>query len=226
MILQRDPNKRLSPFKLLKHPFITRYKKIIPPLEMDCKQFILGKMITYHTLSSLMRLIRNLIISSGLAKKEESFLNILFDTLDRDRDGRISFEEFKGQLYQVLKALDLNENKIEKIFSKVDIDKDGYLGFTEFRASLLECRIFKDKEICISIFNFIDKNNDGKITKEDIEQLFIHDYGIINSGLKSIFEGFYKIKKNCIEKQAFIQSLQNMSEEKGNNEKNKKINKN
>ena len=33
LLLQNQADKRLSPFKLLKHPFITRYQKIAPPLE-------------------------------------------------------------------------------------------------------------------------------------------------------------------------------------------------
>ena len=212
MLLQNQADKRLSPFKLLKHPFITRYQKIAPPLEENYKQYIIEKMFKYHTLSSLVRLIRNLIISSGLAKQEEPYLYHFFDTLDRDKDGRICFNELQIQLWQVYESSYKDKVNFNKIFTKVDMDKDGYLGFTEFRASILESSVFKDREICLNIFSFIDKNKDGKITKEDLEHLFVDNYGIINSGLKSIFEGFNKIKANQLEKEEFINYLQKMAD--------------
>ena len=63
---------------------------------------------------------------------------------------------------------------INKIWSELDKDSSGYLDRSE--ASVLIKKVFEvlnmphDAQIETKIFNLIDKNNDGKISKEELTE--------------------------------------------------------
>jgi len=60
------------------------------------------------------------------ADKEKKDPAEVFKTLDKDSDGKLTFEEFKGKR---------DEEKARKQFDAKDKDKDGNLTLEEFKAT-------------------------------------------------------------------------------------------
>ncbi len=75
-----------------------------------------------------------------------------FKTLDKDQDGVLTFDEFKGK--RKAKAMD----KAEEIFKLIDADGDLKLTMKEFKNKPLEVR-----------FKQMDKDNDGKLTFDEFK---------------------------------------------------------
>jgi len=80
----------------------------------------------------------------------------MFALADKDKDGKLSVEEWKEMLIQAGAPAD--EGDIEKFFSERDRDFDGRLSLEEFLGE--ETQIEK-------LFRLMDKNKDGFVTKKE-----------------------------------------------------------
>merc|ERR1712054_390766 len=60
---------------------------------------------------------------------------------------------------------------IEQIMQEVDADGSGCIDYTEFLAAALDKRIYAKQDVCWSAFCVFDKNNDGKITLQELKQV-------------------------------------------------------
>jgi Ca2+-binding EF-hand superfamily protein len=61
-------------------------------------------------------------------------LEDIFERIDEDRDGIVSYTEFKGLMFEVG---DLSsDDALRTSFARIDADHDGRIGFDELRAWL------------------------------------------------------------------------------------------
>ena len=67
-----------------------------------------------------------------------------------------------------LKSGEKNDQLINSYFSSIDTDKNGKIDYTEFLAACLEKKIFLKEEKLYEAFSVFDKDQDGKITKDEL----------------------------------------------------------
>lgn len=100
-----------------------------------------------------------------------------FRILDKDKDGKLSNEEFINH-FITEDDESSSEEKLElekfyqELFKEVDSDKDGYLSVEEYY--YLTNYYSLSKELFVKINSFLsqnDKNGDGIIDKEEIDQI-------------------------------------------------------
>ncbi|OII71396.1 membrane-associated calcum-binding protein [Cryptosporidium ubiquitum] len=100
-----------------------------------------------------------------------------FKILDKDKDGKISSEEFVNHFISgddeasSKEKLEL-EKFYQELFKEVDSDKDGYLNVEDYY--YLTNYYNLSKELFIKVNSFLsqnDKNGDGVIDKEEIKQI-------------------------------------------------------
>lgn len=122
------------------------------------------------------------ILAKALAKFTRDIRNVndakyLFHQLDRDHDGMLSQEEMRN-----MSKFSIVE--LEALFAVGDINNDGELDENEFisvicpTATTVVSRIaqnYQTKEEIQHLFHIIDKDHDGKISKEEMA-----DYGSFN----------------------------------------------
>ena len=94
-------------------------------------------------------------------------LNKIFSAFDQDKDGQISIKELREGILQ-LKSVHLNEEEIYNLFKAIDVDKNFRIDYTEFLAATISEKNFLKRERLYEAFCILDKDNDGKITKEEI----------------------------------------------------------
>merc|ERR1712025_276382 len=85
--------------------------------------------------------------SSGIATSREE-VEEFFSSMDRDFDGRLSFEEFMGE-----------ESTIEKLFKNMDKNGDGVVTKQEF---MTICKNLTDEQVNMAFSKF-DASGDDKL---------------------------------------------------------------
>lgn len=89
----------------------------------------------------------------------------LFEKLDIERNGEITFQDFKKAIKSLNHPVGTNPELVEKVFQSFDSNKDKVIDFNDFKLYLTTT----DDQI-LKGFNKIDLDHDGKLTKAD----FIH----------------------------------------------------
>jgi Ca2+-binding EF-hand superfamily protein len=104
----------------------------------------------------------------------------LFEKLDMNKDGKVTWDEFKANLRPAVDVTDL----LKKVFFNLDANGDGTVSKDELSATfsrMLDCSLMKTKKsfrTLISdaglnpdfyVFEQLDINQDGKITWEEFE---------------------------------------------------------
>ena len=94
----------------------------------------------------------------------------IFQTIDRDNSGRISFEEFKVGFVE--KELLLREDKIREMFSFYDKDQSGTISIEEFS------QVFFLKNLSTTflkkIIEEVDDDGDGQIDYEEFKSMMLN----------------------------------------------------
>lgn len=96
--------------------------------------------------------------------KEEEEMRIVFDKFDRNRDGKISEEEYKS-------AVGFITTKAEsgKEFKAADRNGDGFIDLEEFvKVQNTERRVGGDNDDIKSAFKVFDVDGNGKISPEEL----------------------------------------------------------
>ena len=154
---------RYSAKEVLAHPWfniVNNYKD--KDLNIDCTVF--KKYAEEKTLKKIVLYF----IATRLNEKEINELNELFKKFDKNKDGQISFEEFENGFmeYQTQNNI-FTQNDIKNIFNAVDFNKNGMIDYSEFIAVCLIGRKEIIERRLLDAFSSFDKNQTGKIKKED-----------------------------------------------------------
>ena len=132
-------------------------------------------------------------IATRLNEKEIKELSQLFKDFDTNLDGQISYEEFeKGFLKYKSKNKFLNQNDIKHIFDSVDINKNGKIDYSEFIAATLEGRKEIVEKRLLETFAVYDKQNTGKIKKENLIKALHIDESLKEKGLEKLIDELSK----------------------------------
>ncbi|KAJ8427008.1 LOW QUALITY PROTEIN: hypothetical protein Cgig2_004210 [Carnegiea gigantea] len=90
----------------------------------------------------------------------------VFDTIDKNKDGKISQDEYKA----ILQALGQPVNMVREIFKVADTNKDGYIDFKEFMALHNNGGGVRTMDIR-NAFRAFDLDEDGKISAEEVMEM-------------------------------------------------------
>lgn len=105
----------------------------------------------------------------------------MFDNADTDKDGKLSRPEFDAmfaaQIGEVSDAEEMAaiQEQLQKFWDSQDDDKDGYLSLEEFLApSTFDTDDLDDMDSHSpqEEFNALDTDNDGKLSRQEIEDFF------------------------------------------------------
>jgi calcium-dependent protein kinase len=109
-------------------------------------------------------------IASRLSIEESNQLRNIFFNIDEDKNGYISFEDFRKYLINEYDIDDLfeNEEELKKGFEGVDIDHNNQIDYTEFLAANIDEKIFLKTEKLKEAFRIFDINDNGAIKRDDI----------------------------------------------------------
>ena len=109
--------------------------------------------------------------------------------------------------------MNVEKNEIKEMFNSLDVSKSGIINYTEFVAAFLEKDTQQEKNICLKkeiineAFAFFDKSNKGRITKEDVKNVFNVKNIKNNEKIKQIFNELDNNKDAFIDRNTLEQLI-------------------
>eukprot|EP01017_Pseudomicrothorax_dubius_P031206 TRINITY_DN395_c0_g1_i1.p1 TRINITY_DN395_c0_g1~~TRINITY_DN395_c0_g1_i1.p1 ORF type:complete len:456 (-),score=148.35 TRINITY_DN395_c0_g1_i1:194-1561(-) len=162
MLTKADKRPRAE--EVLKHPWVTfvdeRERATLPQLNFEhLKKFQSHSQLKKATLT---------FIASQLGEPEISHLRKLFERLDFNGDGVLTFDELKTG---ISKLNEKTEREIQAVLDGIDTDKNHYINYTEFLAAAIESTIYLKEDKLKQAFSIFDRDNDGKISVRDLQEV-------------------------------------------------------
>merc|ERR1712048_320980 len=90
-------------------------------------------------------------------------------SLDLDHDGRLTNAELKqGIANSGIKHLG---SELEKVMLSLDTDGSGSIDYSEFLAAAIDKKVYLQDDVCWSAFHVFDRNGDGHISVQELQQV-------------------------------------------------------
>lgn len=163
-MLTRDANKRITAAEVLEHPWMTIDGEAS---DKPIDSAVLIRMKQFRAMNKLKKLAL-MVIAENLSEEEIHGLKQMFNNIDTDRSGSITFEELKTGLARL--GSKLSETEIKQLMDAADIDKNGTIDYTEFITATMHRHKLEKEENLFKAFQFFDKDQSGFITRDELRQ--------------------------------------------------------
>ncbi len=104
-----------------------------------------------------------------LDKKEKDNLQILFESIDENKDGEVNLREFISN-YKSKFNIIITDAEMAKIIRQVDLNGDREISFTEFVMGASNKYTLLSESNLNNTFAWIDMDKDGFITRDDLKE--------------------------------------------------------
>ena len=176
-MLKKKPEKRPSASELLKSKWFTIFSnndffspRIISNGDEKKVISVIENLKSFRAEKKLQQAVLSFIIHDLASNKEFYFLKKLFNSIDKDFDGKLSKEELREFLYKYSSSS--LEGDVDQLFASMDCDKNGAIEFEEFlMASLSKSKIVNENNLK-KAFERFDFDKNGKIDPKEIKKIF------------------------------------------------------
>ncbi|KAK3231902.1 hypothetical protein Dsin_003783 [Dipteronia sinensis] len=162
-MLTMDPKKRISAAGALEHPWLKDGEKSDKPIDSA----VLIRMKQFRAMNKLKKLALK-VIAENLSEEEIKGLKQMFNNMDTDGSGTITYEELKDGLSRL--GSKLTEAEIKQLMDAADVDKNGSIDYTEFITATMHRHKLEKEEHLYKAFQYFDSDNSGFITREELRQ--------------------------------------------------------
>jgi len=167
-LLCYNPANRINSLDALNHAWIKKRKN--STLDHFSYKKIFSGIKKFNAKEQLSQVTLTYLVNQLLTKEETLQIRKLFQKLDENHDGVLSYEELvKG--YKHISCSNQPEKDAKEIFDKLDQDGSGSISYEEFiRAAIDKNKIFTDSRIK-QAFKLFDKDNSGSIDATEIKKV-------------------------------------------------------
>lgn len=172
-LLQRNPAMRPSAAEALEHEWVKEEGAAPDALLEGSVVQRLQRFATYTSLKQVvLKMITEEMRGEGVvaAPSFGKSLQDLFNTLDKDSSGSISFDELAGGLRE--QGYIVTESEVKQLMEKMDLDHDSAVASDEFLAALIDWGAMQKEQSWQSYldkaFNRMDLDGDGFISLDEL----------------------------------------------------------
>eukprot|EP01017_Pseudomicrothorax_dubius_P043480 TRINITY_DN7248_c0_g2_i2.p1 TRINITY_DN7248_c0_g2~~TRINITY_DN7248_c0_g2_i2.p1 ORF type:complete len:354 (+),score=73.86 TRINITY_DN7248_c0_g2_i2:129-1190(+) len=108
------------------------------------------------------------IASQITTQQEKEELQRVFQMLDKDGNGTLSYQELLEGYVKVFPLTEQAETEVMKVIKEVDTDNSGIVDFTEFIVAAMNREKLLSRQKIEQAFRLLDLNGDGYLSKEEI----------------------------------------------------------
>ncbi|KAI4316988.1 hypothetical protein L6164_024905 [Bauhinia variegata] len=170
-MLTYDPKKRITAAEALEHPWM---KEGGEASDKPIDSAVFKRMKQFRAMNKMKKLALK-VIAESLSEEEIQGLKQMFNNMDTDGSGTITFEELKTGLSRL--GSKLSENEIKQLMEAADVDRSGSIDYIEFITATMHRHRLEREENLYKAFQYFDKDNSGFITRDEIRQAMT-EYGM------------------------------------------------
>uniref|UniRef100_A0A453CY37 non-specific serine/threonine protein kinase n=2 Tax=Aegilops tauschii subsp. strangulata TaxID=200361 RepID=A0A453CY37_AEGTS len=163
-MLNPRPAERLTAHEVLCHPWI-RDQGVAPDRPLDTA--VLSRIKQFSAMNKLKKMALR-VIAESLSEEEIAGLKEMFQTMDADNSGAITYDELKEGLRKY--GSTLKDTEIRDLMDAADVDNSGTIDYIEFIAATLHLNKLEREEHLVAAFSYFDKDGSGYITVDELQQ--------------------------------------------------------
>ncbi|CAH2071625.1 unnamed protein product [Thlaspi arvense] len=160
-MLTKNQKKRISAGKILEHPWI-KSEASDEPID----GVVLTRLKQFRAMNKLKKLALK-VIAEGLSEEEIKGLKTMFESMDSDKSGSITYQELKTGLHRL--GSKLSEAEVKQLMEAADVDGNGTIDYIEFISATMHRHRLERDEHLHKAFQYFDKDGSGHITKDELE---------------------------------------------------------
>nr|AFR11230.1 calcium dependent protein kinase 1 [Chenopodium album] len=175
-----DPKKRITSAEVLEHPWM---REGGDASDKPIDSAVLSRMKQFRAMNKLKKLALK-VIAENMSEEDIKGFKAMFDNMDTDNSGSITYDELKKGLAEL--GSKLTETEVKQLMEAADVDGNGTIDYTEFITATMNRHRLETDENLLKAFRYFDKDNSGFITMDELESEMM-EYGIADeSSIKEI----------------------------------------
>ncbi|PWZ23051.1 Calcium-dependent protein kinase 8 [Zea mays] len=108
------------------------------------------------------------VIAEHLSAEEVADIKQMFDKMDVNKNGKLTFEEFKAGLRKL--GNQMHDSDLQILMDAADVDRNGTLDYEEFVTVSVHVRKIGNDEHIQKAFAYFDRNKSGYIEIEELRE--------------------------------------------------------
>uniref|UniRef100_A0A453PAU8 non-specific serine/threonine protein kinase n=1 Tax=Aegilops tauschii subsp. strangulata TaxID=200361 RepID=A0A453PAU8_AEGTS len=163
-MLNPRPAERLTAHEVLCHPWICDHG-VAPDRPLD--PAVLSRIKQFSAMNKLKKMALR-VIAESLSEEEIAGLKEMFEAMDTDNSGAITYDELKEGMRKY--GSTLKDTEIRDLMEAADVDNSGTIDYIEFIAATLHLNKLEREEHLVAAFSYFDKDGSGYITVDELQQ--------------------------------------------------------
>lgn len=163
-MLTSNPAERLTAHGVLCHPWICK-DGVAPDQALD--PAVLSRLKQFSAMNKLKKMAL-MVIAESLSEEEIAGLREMFEAMDTDNSGSITFDELTAGLKRY--GSNMKESEIRALMDAADVDNSGTIDYAEFIAATFHLNKLEREEHLFAAFSYFDKDASGYITVDELQQ--------------------------------------------------------
>ena len=186
-LLCKDSQSRLSAQECLKHPWLQEESSgQYTYCSDETMHSVLNNIISFNAKEKLQQATIAYIVHFIYYSEEINNLKHVFQQLDTNNDGMLTFTEIKNG-FDIYFGKGMSEIKLKEIIDNIDGNLDGVISYEEFLRFAIKKEELLNESNLKRAFEKFDVNKDGKLSKDEIKQvLCTSNLSYINNLIKEI----------------------------------------
>ncbi|KAH9254473.1 hypothetical protein BASA81_007586 [Batrachochytrium salamandrivorans] len=164
-MLMVDPDRRITAELALQHPWVLQAQSTLPHHDLDQDMFT--SLVRFAKFSTLKRIAME-VVAFSLSHEEIKQLTDVFQEMDSDHNGYVTFGGLKRE---VAKHFKITDEELQRVFDALDDEHSGRVHVNEFVAATMQFKYHLEEKHLKQAFSVLDQDNTGFITVEDLKKL-------------------------------------------------------